>query len=117
MEGNYTFTLTVVDADGAKNSTNATLEVLKETDYPPEANAGAPVVIYLPQNNLTLNGNASTDDHGIVSWEWTLVSDDSKNGASGSGTDQVFNHFLHFFKVLPRGPMNRKGNLNPVRFS
>ena len=103
MEGNYTFTLTVVDADGAKNSTNATLEVLKETDYPPEANAGAPVVIYLPQNNLTLNGNASTDDHGIVSWEWTLVSDDSKNGISGTATTRSFTISFTFLLLTQAG--------------
>lgn len=40
-------------------------------DYPPEANAGADIIVHLPQNNVTLNGNLSSDDHGIVSWEWT----------------------------------------------
>lgn len=49
----------------------ANITVLKVTDYPPEANAGQDIIVYLPHNNLTLNGNFSSDDRGIVSWEWT----------------------------------------------
>ncbi|XP_046464140.1 dyslexia-associated protein KIAA0319-like protein [Daphnia pulex] len=82
VPGNYTFGLTVTDSDGDSNSTLANVEVIKETDYPPEANAGEPVVIYLPQNQITLNGNKSTDDHGITSWEWILMNDGSKLGTS-----------------------------------
>jgi hypothetical protein len=82
VPGNYTFGLTVTDSDGDSNSTLASVEVIKETDYPPEANAGEPVVIYLPQNQITLNGNKSTDDHGITSWEWILMNDGSKLGAN-----------------------------------
>ena len=29
------------------------------------------MIIYLPQREVTLSGNQSADDHGIVSWEWT----------------------------------------------
>lgn len=32
---------------------------------------GQPVIIYLPQNNVTLDGSHSTDDHEITAWEWT----------------------------------------------
>ena len=59
------------DSDHVTNATTANITVLKVTDYPPEANAGQDVIVYLPRNNLTLNGNLSTDDRGIVSWEWT----------------------------------------------
>ena len=52
MEGNYTFKLTVVDVDGSSDAANGTVQVVKETDYPPEANAGAPVVVNLPQVSL-----------------------------------------------------------------
>ena len=48
------------------------MEVIEEKDYPPTANAGEDVVIYLPNNQVTLHGNQSSDDHGIVSWEWTF---------------------------------------------
>lgn len=76
--GNYTFKLTVTDSDGISNSTTANITVLKATDYPPSANAGQPVILYLPQNNVTLDGSLSTDDHEITAWEWTKDPSDSK---------------------------------------
>ncbi|XP_073522064.1 dyslexia-associated protein KIAA0319-like protein homolog [Phyllobates terribilis] len=72
VPGNYTFRLTVEDSDGARNSTTANLTVNKAIDYPPGANAGANQVITLPRNAIVLYGNLSTDDHGIVSYEWSL---------------------------------------------
>uniref|UniRef100_A0A7M4E8G2 KIAA0319 n=1 Tax=Crocodylus porosus TaxID=8502 RepID=A0A7M4E8G2_CROPO len=72
VPGNYTFRLTVIDSDGAANSTIALLMVNKPVDYPPIANAGPNQAITLPQNFITLNGNQSNDDHEIVSYEWTL---------------------------------------------
>ena len=74
--GNYTLKLTVTDKDGLTDSATATVEVVKDTDYPPKAVAGEDIVLYLPNNNATLNGNQSTDDHKIVSWEWTKVKAD-----------------------------------------
>lgn len=72
VPGNYTFRLTVEDSDGAKNSTTANLTLNKAVDYTPVANAGANQVITLPRNSIVLYGNLSTDDHGIVSYEWSL---------------------------------------------
>lgn len=43
---------------------------MADVDYPPKANAGSNVIISLPQNTVTLYGNASTDDKGIDSYEW-----------------------------------------------
>ncbi|GAB1606635.1 dyslexia-associated protein KIAA0319-like protein [Argonauta hians] len=74
--GKYQFRLTVTDSDGATNSTTANVTAIKETDYRPTANAGSDVVVNLPDNSVTLYGNASTDDKGIVSYEWTKSSDD-----------------------------------------
>ncbi|MEE6464784.1 hypothetical protein FKM82_006354 [Ascaphus truei] len=70
--GNYTFRLTVTDSDGASNSTTAYVTVNKPVDYPPIANAGPNQAITLHQNYITLNGNKSSDDHQIVSYEWSL---------------------------------------------
>ncbi|NXN82507.1 K0319 protein, partial [Bombycilla garrulus] len=72
VPGNYTFSLTVIDSDGAANSTIASLTVNKPVDYPPIANAGPNQAVTLPQNFITLNGNQSSDDHEIVSYEWSL---------------------------------------------
>lgn len=72
VHGNYTFSLTVTDSDGATNSTQAILVVNKAIDYRPTANAGPNQVITLPRNSITLYGNQSTDDHDSLSYEWTL---------------------------------------------
>ncbi|XP_049856046.1 dyslexia-associated protein KIAA0319-like protein isoform X1 [Schistocerca gregaria] len=86
LPGNYTFKLTVEDSDHAMNSTTANITVLKVTDYPPEANAGQDIIIYLPHNNLTLNGNLSTDDRGIASWEWTKSPTDQNKAVDMQNT-------------------------------
>ncbi|XP_064651810.1 dyslexia-associated protein KIAA0319-like protein isoform X2 [Lineus longissimus] len=73
--GKYRFKLTVTDSDGATDSTVANVTALKEVDYPPQANAGSNIIISLPQNSAILYGNKSTDDHGIVGYEWIKKSD------------------------------------------
>ncbi|XP_059086582.1 dyslexia-associated protein KIAA0319-like protein [Tigriopus californicus] len=72
IAGNYIIQVTVTDGDGAKSVVaEATIDVVPETDYPPTANAGEDIILYLPQREVTLYGNKSSDDHGISSWEWT----------------------------------------------
>ncbi|XP_071451566.1 dyslexia-associated protein KIAA0319-like protein, partial [Hetaerina americana] len=71
LPGNYTFKLTVIDSDDESSSAVGKIEVVKERDYPPVANAGQDVIVHMPHNAVTLYGNRSTDDRGIVSWEWT----------------------------------------------
>ncbi|XP_018125013.2 dyslexia-associated protein KIAA0319 isoform X2 [Xenopus laevis] len=72
VTGNYTFRLTITDNEGAINSTTAHITVSKPIDYLPVANAGPNRVITLPQNSIILNGNMSSDDQKIVSYEWSL---------------------------------------------
>lgn len=86
IPGNYTFKLTVEDSDHATSSATANITVVKGTDYPPEANAGQDVIVYLPINNITLNGNLSTDDRGIVSWEWTKSHSDQDKAVDMQNT-------------------------------
>ncbi|XP_043477111.1 dyslexia-associated protein KIAA0319-like protein [Leptopilina heterotoma] len=86
IPGNYTFKLTVEDSDHATNFTVANITVLKVTDYPPSANAGQDIIIYLPQNTLTLNGSLSTDDRGIESWQWTKSPSDQNKAVDMQNT-------------------------------
>ncbi|XP_069763734.1 dyslexia-associated protein KIAA0319-like [Narcine bancroftii] len=72
VTGNYTFRLTVLDSDGAGNSTTARVIVSTPADHPPVANAGPNRVVTLPYSNVTLNGSQSWDDHKIVDYEWSL---------------------------------------------
>ncbi|XP_053610675.1 dyslexia-associated protein KIAA0319 [Plodia interpunctella] len=88
--GNYTFKLTVEDSDHVKNSTTANITVLNHTDYPPEANAGQDVILYLPKNHLTLNGSLSTDDHEIKSWEWTKSAEDENKAVDMQNTHSPY---------------------------
>ncbi|RWS27474.1 dyslexia-associated protein KIAA0319-like protein [Leptotrombidium deliense] len=81
IPGFFQYQLTVIDSDGASSSAVANITVFKETDYPPTANAGADVIIHLPVNEVTLNGNTSTDDKGIVGWLWVRSPDDEKGKA------------------------------------
>uniref|UniRef100_A0A182QFI0 MANSC domain-containing protein n=1 Tax=Anopheles farauti TaxID=69004 RepID=A0A182QFI0_9DIPT len=90
IAGNYTFNLTVVDEQGLSNSTTAIIQVLKEIDYPPEANAGKNVILYLPANNVTLNGSLSKDDNGIVAWEWTKISTNQSKAVDMQNTRTPF---------------------------
>ncbi|XP_046753459.1 dyslexia-associated protein KIAA0319 isoform X2 [Diprion similis] len=86
IAGNYTFKLTVEDSDHVTNFTTANITVLKVIDYPPSANAGEDIIIYLPQNTITLNGNLSTDDRGIASWEWTKSQSDQNKAVDMQNT-------------------------------
>lgn len=108
--GNYTFKLTVTDTDKITNSSTANITVLKVTDYPPEANAGGfcnyllnlsrfygviyisgqDVIIFLPKNQITLNGNLSTDDHAIITWEWTKSAKDADKAVDMQDTRTPF---------------------------
>lgn len=92
LAGNYTIKVTVTDSDGAFDSAMAKLQVIEEKDYPPSANAGEDVIIYLPNNEVTLHGNQSSDDHGIVSWEWTLNEGDKKLAADTKDMRTQFPH-------------------------
>ncbi|KAL1486080.1 hypothetical protein MTO96_031535, partial [Rhipicephalus appendiculatus] len=83
--------LKVTDSDGVTNTTSANVTVLKEMDYPPTANAGPQSVVYMPNNEVTLNGNLSTDDKGIKSWEWTKSPDTDKH-VDMEGTTSPYLH-------------------------
>ena len=63
-------------------------------DYPPKANAGSNVILSLPQNSVTLYGNASTDDKGIASYEWMKQSDDKLTA------DMTVSRFMKYYANL-----------------
>lgn len=50
------------------------------------ANAGKDYDIQLPVDSVTLDGSASTDDYGIVSYDWTILSGNTR-GVRRSSTD------------------------------
>uniref|UniRef100_A0A1B0BJ86 Uncharacterized protein n=1 Tax=Glossina palpalis gambiensis TaxID=67801 RepID=A0A1B0BJ86_9MUSC len=60
------------------------------TYYPPVANAGDAVILYLPNNNVTLNGTASSDDHEIVAWECTKDAGDESKAVDMQNTRTLY---------------------------
>lgn len=74
VQGVYTFELKVTDNKGAtgKDTLKVTVNAASTPNQLPVANAGSNVVLTLPVNNTTLNGNGSYDPDGtIASYQWT----------------------------------------------
>ena len=49
-------------------------------DKPPHSDAGADVFLQQPVSSAVLNGNASYDDNGIVSYQWMRLLEDRDLG-------------------------------------
>ncbi|HAS41145.1 MAG TPA: hypothetical protein DCS93_11735 [Microscillaceae bacterium] len=76
VEGTYTFQLMANASNGTSGSDEVIITVAPDTpaNLPPVANAGNDQTLVLPTNSTTLDGSGSTDDKGIVSYQWELVS-------------------------------------------
>ncbi|XP_033640190.1 dyslexia-associated protein KIAA0319-like protein isoform X3 [Asterias rubens] len=81
MAGHYLFKLTVGDKHGATDSDTVDVIVKKEINIAPVAHAGPDISIQLPNDVVELDGSESTDDKGIVSYEWKR---NPKSPAAGS---------------------------------
>nr|KAG5701483.1 hypothetical protein BaRGS_000879 [Batillaria attramentaria] len=68
--GEYQFTLTVTDEEEQTASQKLKVIVKKNENHPPVAQAGGERVVLLPVSMVTLDGSASSDDHGIASYLW-----------------------------------------------
>ncbi len=77
VEGVYTFRLRVTDDKGAVHEDDKIVTVKKGTAKP-VSNAGADIVITLPQNKVTLDGSASAADAKVKSYTWSKVSGPEK---------------------------------------
>ncbi len=72
--GTYVFRLTVTDSGGLTATDDITIVVFQAANNSPVAEAGNPQNITLPTNSVTVNGSGSSDDNGIVSYQWARVS-------------------------------------------
>ncbi|XP_060566778.1 uncharacterized protein LOC132725621 isoform X26 [Ruditapes philippinarum] len=73
-EGEYEIELKVVDAEGQSDTDTVSITVLPEPDLPPRADAGDDQTIRLPTDSVVLDGRRSSDDKGIVEYDWELTS-------------------------------------------
>ncbi|XP_077990087.1 dyslexia-associated protein KIAA0319-like protein [Glandiceps talaboti] len=70
QQGTYIFQLTVTDAEGSTSTSTVSVVVKQEKNEPPKANAGEDFTVAQPMNYVEVDGSKSTDDTGIVSFEW-----------------------------------------------
>ncbi|MCD6522371.1 MAG: PKD domain-containing protein, partial [Candidatus Diapherotrites archaeon] len=82
--GTYTVTLTVTDDDGISDSDSINVTVV--TNNPPVADAGPDQMVSV-NTVVTLDGTNSTDDYGIISYEW-----DFGDGNTGTGVTTTHNY-------------------------
>ncbi len=102
-EGSYIFQLTVTDDDGASHSDKMLVSVKRSGTNPPDdgtddgpssnnsipfAYAGPDLVITLPTNSVTIQGEASDKDGKIVSYEWAKTYG-NRASFSGANTSKV----------------------------
>ncbi len=88
-EGRFLATLSVTDNNGKKNTDSAQVIV---KGNPPVANAGGPYLVGEAsatggRYTVNLDGSASTDDYGIVSYEWEMEAPlyDNFNAGNANG--------------------------------
>jgi ribosomal protein L14 len=89
VAGTYVFRLTVTDNSGATATDDVivTVNPAVVANQPPVARAGNDIVMTLPTNATTLNGNTSTDADGtIVSYSWSRVSGPTTYTFSSAGS-------------------------------
>ncbi|MEA1953006.1 MAG: PKD domain-containing protein [Campylobacterota bacterium] len=68
--GDHTITLTVTDNDGATATDTVTVSIIEVPNEPPIANAGEDQR-YPIGSDVTLDGSASSDSDGTISYSWT----------------------------------------------
>ncbi|MEP6675902.1 MAG: PKD domain-containing protein [Ferruginibacter sp.] len=73
-QGNYQFELTVTDNIGATGKDTVAVSVRAVANIPPVARAGSDLIITLPVNSVNLDGTASSDADGSITFLWTKIS-------------------------------------------
>ncbi|XP_023702907.1 dyslexia-associated protein KIAA0319-like protein isoform X3 [Cryptotermes secundus] len=69
-KGEYEIQLTVTDDNHNNASDTVVVTVTQNENAKPKADAGPDQIITLPISVITVNGSQSSDDLGIVKWEW-----------------------------------------------
>jgi gliding motility-associated-like protein len=78
--GEYVFSLTVTDDQGASNSeTVSVIVAAEEVNTPPTVSAGEDKFITLPTNSISLTGTASDADGTITEVRWSKVAGPAVN--------------------------------------
>ncbi|MEN7546890.1 malectin domain-containing carbohydrate-binding protein [Rapidithrix thailandica] len=74
VEGIYVFELTVTDDKGLQSTDEVSVVVLPQENTSPVANAGDDLTITLPDSSVQLDGSASKDAEGSITYNWKQIS-------------------------------------------
>ena len=87
--GQYTFELTVTDNAGATTKDQVTIFVNPAADQSPVADAGSDKTIVTPESTTVLDGSASHDNQGGVSFNWEQVRGPAASSISALSTSKI----------------------------
>ena len=88
VQGVYNFELTVTDNNAATGKDTMIVTVTPAANIPPIARAGADFVMTLPVNSINLNGSASSDADGTISYLWSKISGPTQFAISDATASQ-----------------------------
>lgn len=90
LDGTYVYELTVTDNQGLSTSSNVTITVKAAANQKPVSNAGADIIITLPANTVQLDGSASSDPDGTITYyNWTKISGPAVGNIGSPSTDKT----------------------------
>lgn len=93
--GTYVFELMAIDGDGRTNTDQVTVTVNNAPgNAAPIARAGNDTTIVAPTTHYFLNGAASTDDIGIVTYSWRKISGPSWGTISQGWLPQTYVYIM-----------------------
>ncbi|MBC7935642.1 MAG: tandem-95 repeat protein [Rhizobacter sp.] len=103
-QGVYQFSLTATDNAGAVASDTVNVTVNPTPNLAPAADAGADVVITLPENTVTFSGSGTDPDGTIVSYVWAKVSGPAggslTNAATATATANGLNPGVYLYRLI-----------------
>jgi len=87
--GQYTFELTVTDNAGATTKDQVTIFVNPAADDAPVADAGSDRTITSPESTTVLDGSASHDNQGSLSYSWEQVQGPATSAISAATSSKI----------------------------
>jgi hypothetical protein len=90
LDGIYVYELTVTDNQGLSTSSNVTVTVKAAANQKPTSNAGVDITIKQPANTVQLDGSASSDPDGTITYyNWTKISGPAAGTITSASTSKT----------------------------
>ena len=121
--GSYQFELTVTDNGGltAKDTVQIIVDPVVTMNHAPLANAGADILVTLPNNTVILNGTGSSDpENNITNYDWSQITGPGSsniakaNTAKPEITNLVAGVYQLELKVTDAGGLSSKDTMQVI---